>query len=162
MHQLTMRPFKSFWDEPKTHRPLPKVFGFFNLFFAPKFFPPTYLPPTYLPLPTSLLPTSPFLPTSSHFVLIPTSELGRAWNERPKVVTNTTHLKWEPKLKGQNGSLKVNSLPSLHFFGFFFYVVLLQWIKCRQEAVVTLFSMFKKKKMTIMCCHFLSWFCCKK
>ncbi len=32
-----------FGDEPKTHPPLPKIFGFFNLFFAPKFFPPTYL-----------------------------------------------------------------------------------------------------------------------
>jgi hypothetical protein len=30
-------------DEPKTYPPLPKVFGFFSLFFAPKFFPPTYL-----------------------------------------------------------------------------------------------------------------------
>ncbi len=47
-------------DEPRTHPPLPKVFGF-SLFSAPKFFPPTYLPPT-----------------SSHSALTPSSELGRA------------------------------------------------------------------------------------
>jgi len=38
-----------FRDESKTHPPLPKVFGRFSLFSAPKFFPPTSLPPTYLP-----------------------------------------------------------------------------------------------------------------
>jgi hypothetical protein len=73
-----------FGDEPKAHPPLPKVFGFFSLFSAPKFFPPTYLPPTYLPLlppsPTSLPPIAPLLPTSPHFALNPTSELGSAWN----------------------------------------------------------------------------------
>jgi len=68
MHQLRIRPFKSFWDEPKTHPPLPKVFGFFSLFFAPKFVPPTYLPPTYLPL----------LPNSPHFAFTPSSELDSA------------------------------------------------------------------------------------
>jgi hypothetical protein len=33
-------------DEPKTHPPLPKDFGFFNLLFAPKAF-LSYLLPTY-------------------------------------------------------------------------------------------------------------------
>jgi len=47
-----MRPFKPFWDEPKTHHvPLPTQFS--APFFAQTFFPPTYLPP-----PTSILPTS--------------------------------------------------------------------------------------------------------
>jgi hypothetical protein len=53
-----MRPFKPFWDEPKTYPPLPKVFGFSILFSTPKFFPPTYLPP--------------------HFVLTPLLELEKA------------------------------------------------------------------------------------
>jgi hypothetical protein len=74
-----------FGDEPKTHPPLPKVFGFFNLFSAPKLLPPTYLPPTYLPPPTSILPTSPLLPTSPHFALIPSSKLGRTWSERAEL-----------------------------------------------------------------------------
>ncbi len=57
-----------FGDESKTHPPLPKAFGFFSLFFAPKFFPLTYLPPTYSYLPSPLLLTSP------HFELTPSSE----------------------------------------------------------------------------------------
>jgi hypothetical protein len=60
--------------------PYPKFLKILSLFSVPKFFPPTYLPPTYLPLSTSLPPTSPLLPTSPHFVLTPSSELGRTWS----------------------------------------------------------------------------------
>ncbi len=59
-----------FGDEPKTHPPLPKVFGFFSLFYAPSF----------SLLPTSFLFTSPLLPTSPHFAFIPSLELGSTWS----------------------------------------------------------------------------------
>ncbi len=56
-----------FGDEPKTHFPLPKLFGFFTLFFTPKVLPRTYLPPPiYIPPPTSDLPPPSYLP---HLIL---------------------------------------------------------------------------------------------
>jgi hypothetical protein len=62
-------------DEPKTHLPLPKVFGFFSFFSTPKFFPPTYLFPTYLPPPT-------------YFTSFCVHSIIRTWER----------LKWEPPL----------------------------------------------------------------
>jgi len=56
MHQFRTRPFKLFWDEPKTHPlALPKDFSApslpqnFPLLPTPP--PPTYFPPSYLPPP---------------------------------------------------------------------------------------------------------------
>jgi len=126
---------------------LPKVFGFFSLLSAPKFFPPTYLPPlSYIP-PTYL--TS----FCTHSIIKARENLkwegkrrraelgaksgrvevaaksGRAKvaakNERAEMVARTTHLKWESKVRGQNRSLKVSSLPSFHFLLLFSCVVLL-------------------------------------
>jgi len=48
-----------------------------------------------------------------------------ARNERAEMVARTTHLKWESKVRGQNRSLKVSSLPSFHFLLLFSCVVLL-------------------------------------
>jgi len=75
MHQFRTRPFKLFWDEPKTH-PLALPKDFLAPFSAPKFSPPTYSPTSYL-LP-SLLPTSTLLPHSPHFLLTPSPKLRRA------------------------------------------------------------------------------------
>ncbi len=174
-----------FGDEPKTHPPLPKVFGFFSLFSAPNFFLPTYLP----------------LPTSPHFALTPLANFGRAWSKRvelaarskkaevaaksrrakvavrsrkAKVVARTMHLKREPKVRGQSGSLKVSSFPSVHFFGvvflrgvvaswhrlllyvweekgddnapLFFSMVLLQWRRRRLDAVSSPSSLCPRRR----------------
>jgi len=59
VHQFRMRPSSCFGDEPKTHPPLPKVFGFFQPLHYPKVFPS-------------------YLPTSTHFAFTPLSELRRA------------------------------------------------------------------------------------
>jgi hypothetical protein len=59
-------------------------------------------------------------------------------------------------MKGQNESLKVSSLPSLHFFLLFSCMGFLQLV------VITFFSMFEKKKTTSMRRPLLLWFCCKQ
>ncbi len=41
-------------------------------------------------------------------------------SRKAKVVARTMHLKREPKVRGQSGSLKVSSFPSVHFFGVVF------------------------------------------
>ncbi len=111
-----------FGDEPKTHPPLPKVFGFFSLFSAQIFFLPTYLPPTYFPPPTFLLPTYPLLPPSHlpppsylfHLILHslhrqnlkrepPSSKLGSAWS-------GSHHFQSSKALEGKLPPL--SSLPS--------------------------------------------------
>jgi hypothetical protein len=94
MHQLRMRPFKPFWDEPKTHPPLPKVFGFFSLFSTPKFFLPTYLPFTYLP--PSHLPPPSYLP---HLILHSLHcQSSRALEVGTTIVRALECLKGEPPL----------------------------------------------------------------
>jgi len=74
VHQFRMRTFKSFWYEPKTH-PLSLPTDFSAPFSTTKF---SLLPTSSHPI--SLLHTSPspLLPPSSHFLFIPSLELGRA------------------------------------------------------------------------------------
>jgi hypothetical protein len=71
MHQLRMRPLKPFWGRTINTSSLPKVIGFFHLFFAPKIFPPTYLPPSHLPLLLTFPPS--YLPPN--FALTPSPKL---------------------------------------------------------------------------------------
>jgi len=87
---------------------------------------------SFLPQSFSFLPHSYLAPPSylNHLILHSRAkerkaELG-AKSEREKMVARTTHLKQEPKVRRQNRSLKVSSLPSLHFFWLFSYMVLLK------------------------------------
>jgi len=67
------------------------------------------------------------------------------WNRSAK----TRGQKWEPKVKGENGNLKVSSLTSL---GFFFCCFLVCFV----------FFVFEKKKTKAMCRRFLLWWCSSK
>ncbi len=72
------------------------------------------------------------------------------------MTAKTTHLKWEPEVKGQSKSLKVSSLPSLHFF----FVIFLHGVVAMKKKAF--FSMFKKKKTMTMRHRLLLWFCYKE
>ncbi len=144
-----------FGDEPKTHPPLPKVFGFFSLFSAPKFFLPTYLPPTYLPPPTYLTSFCAHSIVEAHESSKQEGRRGRvelgaksrraevatrngrekmvARSRRAEVVARTTCLKREPKVRGQNGSLKVSS--SLFFI---IFCCFLAWCCCKMLSLSSL------------------------
>jgi hypothetical protein len=100
MHQLSMRPLKPFWGWTK-HPPIPKLFGFFNLFSAPKFFPPTNLLPTYLPAPT-YIPPPPYLTwLCAHFIAkaqewLEQEPWQRAWSKLTNsIVRARERLKWD-------------------------------------------------------------------
>jgi len=93
--------------------PSPRFLVFSTSFLLPKFFPPTY-----------------FTSFCAHSIIKAKESLQRegrkgraelgARSGREKMAIRTTHLKQEPKMRRQSGSLNVNSLPSLHFFGCFF------------------------------------------
>jgi hypothetical protein len=139
-----------FWDEPKTHLPLPKVLGFFSLLSAPKFFPPTYLPPpSYL---TSFC---------THYIVRVQESLkqekrrGRtklvARSGRAKVAIMTKRWKW------QIGSLKVSSLPFLRFFCWFFFLFEKKKMTTQKQYVIVFFYGVgaTKKVMEVSCQHLL-------
>jgi hypothetical protein len=66
--------------------------------------------------------------------------------------------KWEPKVRGQSGSLKASSLPSFCFFGYFlvcfvFFCGGVTTTKVTTTIVVTFFFMFEKKTKMMVMCH---------
>ncbi len=152
MHQLRMRLLKPFWGWTKTHLPLPRVFGFFSPFSAPKFFPPTYLPP-----PTYLLLT--YLPLPTHLVSFCVHSIAKAWERLEREP-------WQRLGVLEAGSRREleGKLPSLALL-----VVLLQQKRQRQQSCHRLlfFVYFgfatTKKAMAQSYCHLLLfWFCCNK
>jgi hypothetical protein len=140
IYQFRMRPFKSFWDEPKTHPPLHKAFGFFSLCCAPKFFLPTYLPPTYLPPPTYL--------TSFCAHSIVKAQESFKWEGRTRRFqreARSGNYKQEGKSGSQDNTLElgaksdnlerkleVSFLPSLHFF----FVIFLHGLVATKKALL--------------------------
>jgi hypothetical protein len=114
VHQLRMRPFKPFWDEPKAHPPLPKVFGV-----------PTYL--TSFCAHSTVRAWESLKREGKRAKVATINGKVEVTNrsKKAKVATRTTHLKRELEVKGQSESLKVNSLPFLHYFLLFSCVVLL-------------------------------------
>jgi hypothetical protein len=138
MHQFRMRPFKSFWDEPKTHRLLlPKVF--LAIFFTPIFSPPTYLP--------HLISHLFYRHSSGKLLNLSSSELRgdarhkawrrwkaqqwRTWRGEAKRSASSQMQKWEKK-----GTLLPFFTFLFFFYGFFYFFLFFS------------FPLLEKKTMT--------------
>jgi hypothetical protein len=157
VHQFRMRLGCSsrFGDEPKTHPPLPKVFGSFSLLSAAMFFPPTYLSHLILhSLHCRSLGELGAGGQKREGRIGPTSKRAKEGSRIGPKSKRVKHLKQkcrsrrqkrESKVKGQSRSLKVNSLHSFHFLLLF--------------SCVFIFSLFEKKKMMVMHHCFLLWWC---
>jgi hypothetical protein len=108
-----------FGDEPKTHPPIPKVFGFFHPLLYPKVI-PSYLPPCHLP---PFLFTSPFLPPTclpppTYITWLCTHSIAKArewfeWEPQQGAWSGTQAGVWN---ETQSGSSKVSSLPKALLF----------------------------------------------
>ncbi len=121
MHQLRMRSFKPFWDEPKTH-PLPFPRDFSAPFSAPKFTPPTYLP--------HLISHSLNFQSSVKLLILSSTELHNTRLEEGGELNARGIL--HPKCRSERR--KVNSLPSLKLF--FFYVIFFCLRRRRQHCLL--------------------------